>query len=267
MREQLSAKTLFEKPVVFRLNKKREKPALKGRHYPSMKVIPSEEIIFDPKTGKSRTMRYAIGEPSIFKDEQPDKVVLGSIILTNGSISINRDNPELIQFLTLSNLNSGNPNKKTGSKPIFSIVDNEAIAEKNVDQEIDAAKAVVIVSNMDFDDMKAYARVLGVDVGMGAKEIRHEMIRLAKKQPDKFIAGIDDPLTKRQQVILNAREIGLIAIDNRSVSWKIGDNKKMITPVPTGQDATVWFAEWTMTDKDGEGVIKEIEKKLAALSK
>jgi hypothetical protein len=93
------------------------------------------------------------------------------------------------------------------------------------------------------------------------------MLVLAKSDPAKFMSGIDDPLMKRQQVVLDAASFGIIEISGRSVNWILGDKKSLITPIPVGQKGVEWFSEWTMTDKDGDGVYKEIEKKVSALVK
>jgi len=252
----------FEKPHVYKLTKKRPKPALKGRYYPSIKVVPSEDSIFDPETKRTRTIRYAVGEPSIFKDEQPKKVVLGTIVFTNGSLRVERTNPELKQYLDLCNWNADNPNRKKGKAKMFAILDNERDAGKQIDEELDQSRAIVMVGNMDFDDLRAYARVLGVDINRGAKEIRHDMMQLAKADPKGFVEGVDDPLVKRHQMMLDAKEYGIIDSDNRGVYWKVGNKRNLIVPVPVGKQPIEWFAEWTMNDKDGDKVFKEISKKV-----
>ena len=57
-----------------------------------------------------------------------------------------------------------------------------------------------------------------------------------------------------------------IEVSGRSISWVLGDKKSLIVPVPIGQDAVAWFAEWTMNEKDGERVYADIEKKVKKFS-
>ena len=252
----------INKPTVFRLIKKNAKPALQGRYYPSIKRLPSEETIYDPERKTTRTIRYAPSEQSIYKDEQPDKVVVGDVVFQNGSLVVPYTNPLLLQFLEKSNHNISNPARIKGSKSVFKHVDPESDAKNQMDNEISQIKAANAVLQMEFSDLKAYARVLGVNINNGADMIRHDMLVLAKKDPSNFMAGIDDPLVKRQQVILDAMSYKIIKVSGRSVAWIMGDKESLIVPVPIGQDAVKWFSEWTMNEKDGEDVYKELQKKI-----
>jgi len=249
----------------FKLTKRNPKPALKGRHYPSIKILPSEEEIYDPKDNKTRTIRYAIGEASIYKDEQPAEVVLGDIIFQNGSIIVSYTNPSLIEFLTLSNHNSENPHRKTDKSRIFVELNPARDAEADLEKEEEIARAKALVFQLPFDELKGYARVCGVNTKRSVAEIKHDMLRLAGKDPVGFVAGLSDPLTKRQQIVLDAVSCGVIEITGKGAFWKHGDEKNIITPIPSGKDGVVWFAEWTMTDSEGGSVYKEIEKKTQTL--
>jgi len=265
MREELGQEILgmtSNKPMVFRLIKKNQKPALKGRYYPSIKTLPSEEIIFDPKTKTRRKIRYAPGETSVFKDEQPEKVVLGSVVFQNGSLIVPQNNPLLLEYLEVSNYNHGNPVRIRETRAVFTLLDPESEAKDSMDVEISQIRGANAAIAMPFDAMKAYARVLGVNINNSSSMIRHDMIVLAKADPDKFMSGIDDPLVKRQQVILDAMQYRVIEVSGRSISWVLGDKKSLIIPVPLGQKAVSWFAEWTMNENDGEKVYSELEKKL-----
>jgi hypothetical protein len=255
-----------EKPVVFKLIKKNAKPALQGRHYPSQRRLPSEEIIYDRATKKNRTIRYCPAETSIYKDQQPEKVKLGEIVFQNGSLIAHHTNPLLIEYLSKSNYNRSNPDRIPGSKAVFMELDPAADAKVSMDKEVEQIKAANAVLQMDFSDLKAYARVLGVNINNASDMIRHDMLVLAKKDPAKFLNGIDDPLVQRQQVILDAANFKLIKISARSVSWIMGDKESLIVPIPIGQKGVEWFAQWTMNDKDGDEVYKEIEKKVKNLS-
>jgi len=255
-----------KRPTIFRLIKKNRKPALEGRYYPSQKTLPSEELVYDAESDRRRTIRYAPGEQSIYKDEQPDKVVLGTIIFTNGSMVVPVDNPILREYLTHSNYNSGNTGRIKGSKIVFALVDYEANAQDSMETEITQIRAANAVLAMEFSDLKAYARVLGVNISNAGDIIRHDMLILAKGDPANFMAGIDDPLVKRQQVILDAMQFKIIEVSGRSISWVFDNKKSLIVPVPIGQDAVAWFAEWTMNQKDGERVYADIEKKVKKFS-
>jgi len=256
---------LKNKLVTFKLIKRRTKPALAGRFYPSIKRLPSSEEVYDSKKDITRTIRYAVGESSIYKDEQPLKVVLGDIVFQNGYLRVEHTNPTLLKYLATSNLNVENPDRKTQHTAVYIEMNPDKEAGLSMEKEISQAQAISTVAGMDFDDLKGYAKVLGVNVNLGAKEIRHNMIVLAKAEPTKFLNGLDDPVVKRQQIILNGIEMKIISAGTRGVHWIMGDKKQLITPVPPGMVAVQWFAEWTMGDKRGEEVFEEIKKRLKKL--
>jgi hypothetical protein len=274
MRELLdleSGASEIKKPTVFKLVKKNHRPALQGRYYPAQTRIPSEEVIYDPTTNKNRVIRYAPGEGSVYKDEQTQstpeqKVVVGDIIFQHGSLIVDHTNPLLLAYLSLSNFNHSNPNRVKGSKILFAEVNSEKEADMSLENEAAQARAVNYVMNMEFDDLMGYARVLNVNTNRSVKEVRHDMVIMSKKDPERFIAGADDPVNKRKQVIMTATKSKIIEVSGRSINWVFGDKKSLITPVPIGQDAVTWFAEWTMSEKDGEKVYAEIEKQLKKLS-
>lgn len=259
------------KPTVFKLVKKNQKPALQGRYYPSQKRIPSQEVVYDPDTNTNRVIRYAPGEQSIFKDEQnaPDpgqKIVVGDIIFQNGSLIVDHTNPLLLKFLSLSNFNKSNPNRVKGTKILFEEVNKEQDAKKSMENEVSQIRAANEVINMEFADLKAYARALGVNINRSGDEIRHDMLVLAKKDPKKFLAGRDDPKIKRKNVVMDALAYHLIEVNGRSINWVLGDKKSLIVPVPIGQDSVSWFTDWTLSEKDGQEVYSEIEKKVQKFS-
>jgi len=164
----------IDKPIVFRLIKKNAKPALKGRYYPSIKRLPSEELIYDPTTKTNRTIRYAPGEQSIYKDEQAEKVVLSDIIFQNGSLIVPFTNPMLLSFLEKSNFNQSNPARIKGSRMLFSVIDKDKEAKVEMASEVVQIRAANAVLQMEFADLKAYARVLGVNINNSGDMIRHD---------------------------------------------------------------------------------------------
>ena len=254
------------KPIVFQLTRKRHKPALAGRFYPLQFRLPSTEEVYDRESNKTRMIRYAIGETSIFKDEQAEKVKLADIVFQNGKIVVSHTNPNLLRFLELSNHFIGNPDKIRGKEVIFRKIDHSISAKVNVDGIVLESQAVAAVLAMDFPKLKGMARVMGKRIDKSSDEILHDMILFAKKDPKGFLDGIDNPLTARKETILTAREYNLILFSGRSVKWNIGDTKGVIVNAPVGANTLDFFADWTMRDKDGEEVYAEIEKRIAKMT-
>lgn len=249
------------KPIIFRLAKKNENPATEGRFYPGVKGVPSQDVIYDPVNNKSVPIRYSANEESIFKSEQPKHVELTTILFTNGSLKVNQDRPNLLEYLRLCNWNKGNPNRVKGKAPIFYEYDPEAVAAQlieNEELEIDARHKA---KNMDFEELKSLAQGIKMNVNRSAKEIRHDMMIFAKNQPREFMDCLDNPVLKRRVEVLDAIELGILRKEQRAMFMKetLGDTSLVVIPV--GQDPLDYFVEWTLTEKEGEEAWKKVEKK------
>jgi hypothetical protein len=231
-----------------------------------VKRIPSEEEIYDPNTKTTRTIRYAKGEPSIYKDEQPTSVALGDIIFSNGSLIVDGMNPNLKKFLELSNHNADNEYRMKHKEIKFKKLDPESDAAVAMDAEIEQIQVGNIVINMEIDEIRPLARVMGISVDQSAKEIKHDMLVRAKRNPKEFMSLLDDPATNRKKIILEALDLGIIDITARSISWKVGSDKGLITPVPVGHKPIEYFADWTMTDPDGDRVFEDLSKRVEKMS-
>lgn len=251
------------KPVIYRLAKRNVSPSLTGRYYPGYLRLPTEEVIYDPQTKSNRIIRYAPGEASIYKDEQSDTANVSDVLFVNGSLRVDYTNPLLIEYLTKSNHNTENPNRLKEKEAIFYEYNPEKVAEKELDEELAKAEAVSLIATLDFDVLKGYARVLGINIDRSSKEIKHDLMVLAKRNPKEFTAGIDDPTMKRMQTVYSAIDNGVILIKGRQFMWASGATKGTpIMVVPSTQDMMKFFTDWTMFDKDGEKVYAEIMKKL-----
>jgi len=253
------------KPILFKLIKRRAKPSLQGRHYPLYAPIPSIDEIYDPESDSMRTIRYATGEPSIFKDEQSEKVKLGSIVFQNGKIVVDRRNPNLIHFLELSNHNADNDNRIGSRTTLFSRLDEGKAAKISVDNILIETQAVNAALSMKWNKLSGYARVLGVNTDKSSDEVKHDMIVIAKNNPQKFLDGIDDPRTTRKQLIMDSISHNIIVINHRAIKWVVGHGDAVIVHVPMGREPIDYLAEWTMTEKEGENVYEEIKNRLDKL--
>lgn len=248
------------KPTVFVLTRRKIRPALAGRHYPGYFRMPSVEEILDEKTNKVRTIRYALGESSIFKDEQSEKVTLGDIIFVNGTLTLDRMNPNLLAYMSLSNHNEGNEARNPSKTVFFRKLDPAGSAKIDVDIIIEETKAVSLALGMEFSKLVGYAKIVGIDTNREVSEIRHDMVLFAKKNPKLFMNGVDDPKVARQTVIGKAREMGIVKFEGRSVKWNTGTSTAPILTVPVGMKVAEYFAEWTIREKEGGEVFDEIER-------
>jgi hypothetical protein len=249
------------KPIVFKLTHKNENPATEGRFYPGVQRVPSEDVIFDPETKKSKVIRYSINEDSIFKSEQPAHVELTDIMFTNGSLRVYETQSNLLEYLRLCNWNKTNKNRVKGKTHIFYEYNPEEVAAKLIEEEELEIDARAKAKNMDFEDLAQLALALNMNVDRSAKEIRWDMQQFAKQSPREFMEALDNPTLKRRVEVLEAIELGILKKEQRAMFLKepLGDVSLVVIPV--GEDPLDYFVEWTLSEKEGEEAFKKVTKK------
>tara|TARA_R110002020_G_scaffold33491_3_gene101940 strand:- start:29284 stop:30123 length:840 start_codon:yes stop_codon:yes gene_type:complete len=249
--------------TIFRLVNKNEKPSTEGRHYPVSHRIPSIDEVFDETTGRNRKIQYVLGEQSIYADEQSSfNPVLGDIIFHNGSLPVQYQQVTLREFLEKSNYNVSNPERMSTKKSIFETVDLETNAEKDLQSLESEFHVMESLMSMDAQKMVGYARAMEVDVNRSMYEIKHDMMVMAKNDPELFMEQISNPKLERKQVIMDADENNILTIDtaNRRISWGIG-SKQIITVIPVGLNPYDHFVDYTF-ETEGKEVFNKIKKLL-----
>lgn len=249
--------------TIFRLVNKNEKPATSGRHYPVSHRIPSIDEVFDESTGRNRKIQYVLGEQSIYADEQTGfNPVLGDIIFHNGSLPVQYQQVTLREFLQSSNHNGSNPDRMTNKKVIFETLDLETDAEKDLENLEVEFHAMESLMSMDAQKMVGYARAMEVNVDRSIYEIKHDMMVMAKNDPELFMEQISNPKLERKQVIMEAENERIIVINTskRTITWGVG-LKQSITIIPVGINPYDHFVDYTF-ETEGKEVFNKIVKLL-----
>ena len=148
-----------------------------------------------------------------------------------------------------------------GSK--FKLVDNFKSSEKEVQDEFLVHDAVALVRTKDSDEILAVALALGIDIEQKMIEIRRELLREAKSNPQSFIKMFDDPRVKTRSAIIQATDFQILACKPDGVYWF--DSGRLIISVPAGQDPTDIMVRFCLTEK-GANVYDEIVSRLEKLS-
>jgi hypothetical protein len=116
---------------------------------------------------------------------------------------------------------------------------------------------------MDIDQAESVLRVeKGSAVSeMSSKEIKRDLLLMAKKNPAGFIAIANDENVGLRNVGIKAVEQGIIKIsqDQRTFHW--GTNDRKLMTIPFDEQPYSALAAWFKTD-EGVEVFKTINKKL-----
>ena len=209
---------------------------------------------YDTIKGEQRELRYATNMSSPFVDEQKGEVTLGHITFRDGSLTVPKEKIALQKLLSLYH-------------PMKDMRYSEFIPQKIADDEIEniewEIEALNIARSMEIDMAEAIVRVeYDSKVNkMSSKELRRDLLILAKTNPKLFISLAADENVQLRNFAINAVEANIIRIspDNRSVHWASNDRKLMNVPFEENPYSAI--AAWFKTD-EGVEVFKSIEKRL-----
>ena len=209
---------------------------------------------FDEKSGEQRELRYATNQNSPFVDEQKGEVTLGHVIFEEGMLFVPKEKQNLQKLLSLYHPRKDN-------------MYQEFKAEEKAIDEIDEInfeiEALLAAKQMDIDHAESVLRVeKGSAVSeMSSKEIKRDLLLMAKKNPVGFIAIANDENVGLRNVGIKAVEQGIVKIsqDQRTFHW--GSNDRKLMTVPFDEQPYSALAAWFKTD-EGVDVFKTIKKKL-----
>ena len=129
-----------------------------------------------------------------------------------------------------------------------------------MDYQLDAMNAA---KNLEIDHAEAILRVeKGSDVAnMSSKEIKRDVMLMAKQNPANFLAIASDENVGLRNVGIKAVEQSIVKIsqDQRSFHW--GSNDRKLMTVPFDENPYSALAAWFKTD-EGVEVFRTIQKKL-----
>ena len=198
--------------------------------------------------------RYATNQDSPLVDEQKGEATLGHIMFKDGDLKVPKQKQNLQKLLSLYHPLKGRVYEE------FSAVE-EAVDQLDIlDLQIDALNAA---RSMDVDQAEAILRVeLGSKVNaMSSKELRRDLLLMAKENPDLFIDLANDDNVILRNFAIRSVEESIISLtpDNRSFTWT--SNGRKLMNVPFDENPYSAMAAWFKTD-EGVEVFKSIEKKL-----
>ncbi len=233
---------------------------LNGHKEPLTFTIPSKHtrrhplLWFDQERKEQRELRYATNMNSPFVDEQKGEATLGHITFRDGTLHVPKENVSLQKLLSLYHPMR---DKRYKEHVPAQIAENQL---EMIEWEIEALNAA---RNMDIDIAEAIVRVeYGSKVNkMSSKELRRDLLLLAKKNPRLFLSLAADENVQLRNFAINAVENNLIYIsqDQRSVHW--GSNDRKLMTIPFEENPYSAIASWFKTD-EGVEVFRSIEKRL-----
>ena len=256
-KEPVVEKTIVQEPA-----KKDNSWVIKDRVYalkeglaPLSYTIKSSNIYyFDEEKGYERELKYTNNQKTPFVDEFVGDAKLEHITFEDGTLEVPKSKQTLQKLLSLYH-----PQRNK----LFFEFDPEANAEDELDimeLEVEALNAAM---SMEIDQVEAIVRT---EVGnkasqMSSKELKRDLINIAKKNPKLFLELANDENINIRNMGIRAVEAGIIKLspDQRTFTW--GSTNRQLATVPYEENPYSALTAFFKTD-EGIEVYKAIEKRL-----
>jgi len=208
---------------------------------------------FDEVAGYNRELRYATNQKSVFVDEQNGPVTLAHIIFNDGTLFVPKEKVQLQKLLSMYHPAKGK---------LYHEYDKVEEAVDQLDYLQVELEAMNIASKLELDHAEAILRVEqgSIVTSMTSKEIKRDLIVYARRNPQTFLALVNDENIVLRNFAIKAKEQGVVNLsqDQRTFTW--GTNGKKLMTVPFDENPYSAMAAWFQTD-EGLEVYKSIEKK------
>jgi len=209
---------------------------------------------FNKETGEQEELRYATNQNSPLVSQQKGAVTLGHIVFDNGILNVPKEKQNLQKLLSIYH-----PGLNTKYMEFDPTLEAEDELE-DIELEVMALNAAL---EMDIDQAESIVRVeVGSRVNkMSSKEIKRDLLLLAKNNPSLFIELANDDNIQLRNIAIRAVEANIITLsqDNRTFHW--GENNRKLMTVPFDENPYSAMAAFFKTD-EGIEIFKSIEKKL-----
>ena len=209
---------------------------------------------FNKETGEQEELRYSTNQNSPLVSQQKGQSTLGHIIFENGILNVPKEKQNLQKLLSI--YHPGLNVRYTEFDPTLEAEDEL----EDIELEVMAMNAAL---EMDIDQAESIVRVeVGSRVNkMSSKEIKRDLLLLARNNPSLFIELANDDNVQLRNIAIRAVEASIIKLspDNRTFHW--GENNRKLMTVPFDENPYSAMAAFFKTD-EGVEVFKSIEKKL-----
>jgi hypothetical protein len=210
-------------------------------------------MYFDEELGYERELRYATNQISPFVDEQKGPSTLAHIVFKDGVLMVPKKKQSLQKLLSLYHPQKG-----------MTYAEQDEVAEavddlEDINLEIEA---LVLAQGLDIDHAEAILRTeVGTSVNkMTSKELKRDLMLLAKSNPALFISLANDENVELRSFGIRAVEAGILSISGDQKTFMWASNGKKLMTVPFEEHPYSALARWFKTD-EGMQVYSSIEKK------
>jgi len=229
--------------------------------------------VWNPETGKIERIRLLRGFPSIWLKDQKDldKAFIESnrrsLTFVSRILRVPDYDTTAIEFLSLSNANIDNPNKKGTRRLTFFEWNPQRQAEVERKKRLAKVEAIKFATSASVEDMRKHANYLGIsfidELGFPKSDdaLRNDYELYAEAQPNKFMNSAGSKEVEISFIIKKAILDSKIDITTKKGSAYWADNGGFICKIPTGVKPKDYLVEYAMLPNDeGKAFLNQIKK-------
>ena len=222
-------------------------------------VIPSSNItVYDEKSNSVREIRYCSNQQSIYVDEQSGRSTREPLKFFEGILAVPHTKPNLVKFMESHPMNT-----KNGGR-LFHLVETEKDNEKSIEQEFLVHDAIMLVREKSAEELEPIGMHFGIKLGESISDFKFSLLKVAKRDPKKFIGSFDDPVVMMKAKLMRAVDFGVINLNDSGAFW--ADGNALIVATPTGYSSLNTLTQHCLTDK-GATTFAKIESELDKINK
>lgn len=239
-----------------------------GKRNPATIIEGEFSALVDDGTGKKKrkVVRYVESINEIFKDEQPNDVVVSPIVIEDGILDIDtvtQDN--LLRVMELHPSNEANGGSGVYKK------DPDAIAKKsNAKNRLIANGTSVLLDKLSTPEGVEEIRTIAISLGlqadfMSVDTLEFELTELIKREPEAFLDMLDNPDVVLKSLAVRANALGILDFTDE-YSIKLQGRKTALcsrSPASTHVDSIVGF----MKLEEGSHIKELLETEIARREK
>ena len=216
-------------------------------------------LFVDKDNHHNEALRYSRNHPSPFEKDQDGTAIIEPIDFENGKYTALISDPNAQYFLL------HHPENVINGGTTFFEHNPAADAALKLDEMEIEMKATTAAYGLSDEKMLAIARVHldGNIEKMSPKELKMNLVLLARENPEEFLEILDDPDLDVSNIAALAFEKKFVTFrGEKDIFYNLEDNKSKIITVPFDRDKIEVLSSWLKTD-DGKDFYLFLAKKFA----
>lgn len=243
--------------------------------YPASFDIPEEDEVYmewidknGNKQEKLRHIRYAIGESSIFVDEQSSNAAdkRGTIRFTDGMLIVNSLEKTKLQYLEICNYNKINHDNGSALNlrtPLFMPDSQKHEAKKRYQESLLKQKLKTVVNDFTAEELEGYCLAFNVnyeDTEIGHIIARERFYQMIDYDPYRFEKEVESDVVRHKTVLGYALRDKIISFDRQDrVFYNEIGGKTKILDVPSYAEPVDYFVDMALTRTEYKQAYQDIK--------